>query len=153
VIISLLGSPLQLCMGKIEASCHYLILFDQYGSDMKILITYIALFFTLKSACLFADDVPKPELGEKSTWEDRQKVCNLVSELAPFIMTQRQEGVPMVDLMSIFGKEKIMRSAVVFAYTKPQLSDAKDKALAIKEFTDLMVLTCFKGIAEEHFEN
>ena len=108
----------------------------------------------LISSFSFAD-MPKAELGEKSTWEDRQKVCNLVSQLAHYIMTQRQEGVSMVDAMTFFGKDAMtffgkdenMRNQVVLAYMKPQLSDAKDKALAIKEFTDLMVLTCFKGIA------
>jgi len=71
--------------------------------------------------------------------------CKAYSELAEVIMTARQDGVPMEDLLMAINKAKVDTGSsylVTSAYRYHRYSSTLDVKLAIEEFSVDMMAQC-----------
>ena len=105
---------------------------------MKKIITIAALLFSVSA---FAD---KKEGGTD--------LCKTFSSIAVQIMTARQQGVPMVDVLEIAaqGKSKefntLAKKLVVSAYEQPRFMTQQNVQRSIDKFRDQVTLDCVKSI-------
>lgn len=102
---------------------------------------------------------PGVGFGE-TTAQNPDDVCSSISQLAQHIMTARQNGAPMSEMMGIVSKFKIddkrtqavgldiLREMVISAYDAPRFSGAKYQARQIQDFRDATYLACVKGQAK-----
>lgn len=71
--------------------------------------------------------------------------CKAYSELAEVIMTARQDGIPMEDLLMAINKAKVDTGSthlVTSAYRQHRYSRTLDVKLAIDQFTIDMMAQC-----------
>lgn len=71
--------------------------------------------------------------------------CKAYSELAEVIMTARQDGVPMEDLLMAINKASVDTGStylVTSAYRQHRYSSTLDKQIAIDEFTVGIMAQC-----------
>ena len=110
--------------------------------DMRSIISVLALVLCL--------GVATSALAE-DTWKD---ICEALSETAGSIMTARQSGVPLAQMMNMLTekkpagateKDKRFIEGIVFqAYEQPRFDTEDDKEKAINDFQDTIYLRCAK---------
>ena len=77
---------------------------------------------------------------------DAHKKCSSYSEYAEIIMTQRQSGTPMPEMIELVnGDGKIFEDLVFSAYEIPRYDTKKMQNNTIKDFRDNVYLNCRKG--------
>jgi glucose-6-phosphate 1-dehydrogenase len=83
--------------------------------------------------------------------QDNTSLCKTFSSIAVQIMTARQEGVPLVDLLEIAaqGKSKdlnvIAKKLVIAAYEEPRFKTPQNVQRTIDKFRDQVTLDCVKN--------
>lgn len=78
--------------------------------------------------------------------EDHEKFCESYANLAESIMTSRQLGMSLSDLLAVTSDELsgITRPLIMDAYEKGQFSTETYKAKAIAEFRNKAHVTCLR---------
>ena len=79
-----------------------------------------------------------------------EDTCELLSDLAKTIMTKRQDGASMTDMMAIVGDQdsaasKVTKAMIIGAYEVPAYSTDKVKQNAITDFSNQVALECYKA--------
>ena len=80
--------------------------------------------------------------------EEGEDVCTSVSRIAGMIMENRQEGVPLVDMMRIAEDNQMLRILTLEAYNTPRYNSQEHKDLAIEDFTNGVALACYEQMGE-----
>jgi hypothetical protein len=78
---------------------------------------------------------------EKATWREK---CDTFSDVAEYIMTNRQQGVSMRNTMKAVEVIDWAEEVVIFAYESPRYSTEDMQQRAIRDFTDEWYLRCVK---------
>lgn len=76
--------------------------------------------------------------------------CKGISELATTIMTQRQNGTDMAQMMETAGGNQLAQRIVVAAYDQPRMRVAQNQQVEIQDFANEAYLACLKdtGLAQ-----
>lgn len=83
----------------------------------------------------------------------RQEICKVVGDMAESVMTQRQDGAKMSDMLRIYGEELAavpeavdhITKLTLLAFEQPLFSTEESKREAVIEFRNQSELTCFKS--------
>lgn len=82
------------------------------------------------------------------------ELCKVIGSGSEAIMTGRQNGVPLSDMMAPITKMDqadpltiFMRDATMTAYEEPHWSTEKSQAKAIQDFRSEMELKCYQAFA------
>lgn len=97
---------------------------------MKNLLTSIALALTL-AASAQADQ------------------CQDAGDLAEAVMTARQNGAPISQLMEIANGQEIIVKMVLMAYGEPRYSTDQFQSRAIEDFRNLWEVGCYQAMSEK----
>lgn len=104
--------------------------------------------FYRKAIVLFVAVIPLCAQAD----ERYDKLCELHSKSAKYIMEARQNGAPMSDAMKIASNgdsgpklKELMRSIVVSAYETPRFGSKQLKDSAVSEFENKVYLSCIKS--------
>ena len=97
---------------------------------MKNLLTSIALALTLATSAQ-ADQ------------------CQDAGDLAEAVMTARQNGAPISQLMEIANGQEIIVKMVLMAYGEPRYSTDQFQSLAIEDFRNLWEVGCYQALSEK----
>lgn len=79
------------------------------------------------------------------------KVCRAQTELAEIIMTKRQRGVPMLEILDTIDsrgldRDGTMKQMIVEAYKGPRFNTSRHQQKAVTDFADEMLLACIQNI-------
>jgi hypothetical protein len=85
-----------------------------------------------------------------------QNPCMVVSDMAKAMMTNRQAGVPLSEIIAKMDADKempesvrtMMTSIVMAAYDEPKFNSPDNQQEAINEFSSAMMLQCMKELGE-----
>tara|TARA_B110000093_G_scaffold71523_1_gene77800 strand:- start:1673 stop:1981 length:309 start_codon:yes stop_codon:yes gene_type:complete len=77
--------------------------------------------------------------------DSRMEVCKIVSEGASGIMKIRQDGVPLISILTALKHNKMFVQLVLIAYDTPKYSTEENQQGAITEFGNTVLLQCLKG--------
>lgn len=75
-------------------------------------------------------------------------MCESLAELAKSVMTERQSGTPMVDIMKRVSNDstaEIARGLIMMAYDRPAFSTEDYKQKEVVRFQDSVYLKCLRG--------
>jgi antitoxin component YwqK of YwqJK toxin-antitoxin module/dsDNA-binding SOS-regulon protein len=106
--------------------------------------------FTFKSNKMdyydeFNDVVDKLSTNSrKSTVDNKNSTCESYSNLAKSVMTARQSGVAMSEVMNTISSE-ITKQLAIAAYEKPRFSSKEYQKKSIEDFRDKVYLDCVKA--------
>jgi hypothetical protein len=70
--------------------------------------------------------------------------CKEIEALANTVMSARQNGVQMMQMIEVAGDVKAIKTMIIQAYEVPLYNMDKNKVAAIREFTNEWVLACVK---------
>lgn len=88
------------------------------------------------STCVYADDPV----------EKKYSICSKVAKLAELIMTSRQIGVELDEMLSDQGKEsELSKAMIIDAYSTPRFSSEASQKRSISEFKNEWQLKCIKN--------
>lgn len=93
------------------------------------------------SAALIA--FPWPSVAQ--TDAEYLELCREIGTLAESIMTNRQNGTSIVQMMDIADGNGLAQSLVVAAYEEPRFSTPRYQAESISDFRDRAYLECFRA--------
>lgn len=87
-----------------------------------------------------------------STGDDSAEICNTFGEVAEAVMTARQDGALMGDVIARWqqmpgatdGAMELLRALVIDAYKVPQFGSDEVKAETIREFRNSNELFCWQ---------
>jgi len=85
-----------------------------------------------------------PAMAGKITAE----TCTSIGQLAEEIMTGRQAGVKMSDMMEISDVPEI-QAMVLGAFQSPFMMYDENKSDSIRQFRELYEVACFKALGEQ----
>lgn len=72
------------------------------------------------------------------------EVCEIYAESAESIMTSRQYGAPMIEVMRIAQGNEVLVLLVKGAYKEPRWSTEANKQKAIREFANELTRRCLE---------
>lgn len=103
---------------------------------MKTLIIAIIAAVSLSA---FAQDVPA------TAAERKLKMCTTYGSIAKSIMSMRQRGLPMSELMATKPalESQMIRTIIELAYDKPRYNTEPIKTQTIDDFRNTIEATCF----------
>ncbi len=87
---------------------------------------------------------PNISIGEEKTYESSLGTCDKIEGLSSRIMSARQNGVSMKNMMSIESLGDHMSKMIVDAYEYPRFETDQHKDRMIKDFSDEKYLECVK---------
>ena len=94
--------------------------------------------------------IATPAIAEERTW---QESCQTTANLAEIVMTRRQEGVSIVEMVTIVkdmpigSKEReLTESILINAYGQPKFSTEEYIEEAITDFKNEVYLECAKSM-------
>ena len=90
----------------------------------------LTLALTLLSAPLMAQETEDP--------------CMVLGELAEQIMTARQNGAPLSDLMVIAGDDDLVTVLVLEAYSSQRYFSDRVRTEVIEDFRNVVELVCYQ---------
>jgi hypothetical protein len=102
-----------------------------------------------RALLLIFTSMPLPVLAEAT----KAEICEVVGDMAESVMTQRQDGSKMSDMLRIYGEELAEVPAAVdhitrltlLAFEQPLFSSDDGKRTAVVEFRNQAELDCFKS--------
>lgn len=100
----------------------------------------------LKGAVFFAAALNFAPEARAQTQEEKLLFCKEISELAETIMTNRQAGISMVQMIEVADGNKMASALVVAAYEQPRYSTEAVQARTIGDFRDEAYLACFQSL-------
>lgn len=71
--------------------------------------------------------------------------CNKTSEIAAAIMSLRQSGAPMADVMSFAASDPAHEAMVIEAYSRPAGASKAEQDRATNEFRDKSYFDCYRS--------
>lgn len=93
----------------------------------------------------------KPESGNKYSEEEWLSICKSAAGTAKAIMSSRQKGVAMTEMMNkVVGAAEptikdTIKALVIEAYNRPRYSSPEYKLTAERDFEDYAYLNCIKA--------
>lgn len=103
---------------------------------MKDNLIYYALAAFVLVAALYASNVKESEDDE---------FCESMSNLAETVMSARQKGVSLVDMLKTTDNDGI-KSIIKHAFTYPRMMTEKNRMDYIIRFRDEIALSCYKEL-------
>lgn len=102
-----------------------------------------------RALLLILTSTPLPALAEAT----KAEICKTVGDMAENVMTQRQDGAKMSDMLRIYGEELAAVPAAVehiskltfLAFEEPLFSGDAAKREAVIEFRNQAELGCYKS--------
>lgn len=82
------------------------------------------------------------------TQSDYMELCREISNLAESIMSNRQSGASMVQMMDIADGNGLAQSLVAAAYEEPRYSTPQYQQEAISDFRDQAYLECYRAVSD-----
>ncbi len=73
----------------------------------------------------------------------RQETCTRLSAIAEAVMTKRQDGAAMSELMGVADGEEVLSAIIVKAYKENRYSTAAMKKRVVDDFRDEYFLYCW----------
>lgn len=81
--------------------------------------------------------------------ENEREICKSISGAAGHIMTSRQQGRPMAEVMDLVAKatkgDALSQRLVIDAYERPRMSVPKNQQTMISDFKSEVYLACIKA--------
>ena len=75
--------------------------------------------------------------------------CQDAGDLAEAVMTARQNGAPISQLMEIANGQEIIVKMVLMAYGEPRYSTDEFQSRAIEDFRNLWETGCYQAMTEQ----
>ena len=75
--------------------------------------------------------------------------CQDAGDLAEAVMTARQNGAPISQLMEIANGQEIIVKMVLMAYGEPRYSTDQFQSRAIEDFRNLWEVGCYQAMSEK----
>ena len=75
--------------------------------------------------------------------------CQDAGDLAEAVMTARQNGAPISQLMEIANGQEIIVKMVLMAYGEPRYSTDQFQSRAIEDFRNLWEVGCYQAMTEK----
>ena len=75
--------------------------------------------------------------------------CQDAGDLAEAVMTARQNGAPISQLMEIANGQEIIVQMVLMAYGEPRYSTDEFQSRAIEDFRNLWEVGCYQAMSEK----
>ena len=75
--------------------------------------------------------------------------CQDAGDLAEAVMTARQNGAPISQLMEIANGQEIIVKMVLMAYGEPRYSTDEFQSRAIEDFRNLWEVGCYQAMNEK----
>lgn len=75
--------------------------------------------------------------------------CQDAGDLAEAVMTARQNGAPISQLMEIANGQEIIVQMVLMAYGEPRYSTDQFQSRAIEDFRNLWEVGCYQAMSEK----
>ena len=75
--------------------------------------------------------------------------CQDAGDLAEAVMTARQNGAPISQLMEIANGQEIIVKMVLMAYGEPRYSTDEFQSRAIEDFRNLWEVGCYQAMTEK----
>ena len=75
--------------------------------------------------------------------------CQDAGDLAEAVMTARQNGAPISQLMEIASGQEIIVKMVLMAYGEPRYSTDQFQSRAIEDFRNLWEVGCYQAMSEK----
>jgi hypothetical protein len=91
----------------------------------------LALLITLASNAALAD-----------LTDEERTFCSALSDLSQTVMTKRQDGLQMAELMRIADGNPVVELLIISAYEEPRWSVPRNRTEAIENFQNEQYLTC-----------
>lgn len=101
-------------------------------------------FTFLLAAFLWSASLP----AAAQTESDYMELCREISTLAESIMSNRQSGTSIVQMMDIADGNGLAQSLVAAAYEEPRYSTPQYQAEAISDFRDQAYLECYRAVSD-----
>lgn len=74
---------------------------------------------------------------------ETEDVCANMGDAAEAIMSLRQNGYPISDLMDKFGDSNLFRAIILSAYEKPRFSTDEYKQESVRDFRNEVETLCY----------
>lgn len=102
----------------------------------------------LAAALAITSIMPTAALAQDK-YEQADKICGPLGELAATVMTARQNGVPMSKMMIIARDVEesirpVVRGFVTDAFKEPQYASSEYRNSAIRDFSNDATATCYE---------
>lgn len=102
-----------------------------------------------RALLLILTSMPLPALAEAT----KAEICSTVGDMAENVMTHRQSGAKMSDMLKVYGEELVAVPAAVeqiskltlLAFEQPLFSTEESKREAVIEFRNRAELGCYKS--------
>ena len=86
----------------------------------------------------------QPVIADKLTDEQVDRVCTSISNLARTVMTRRQQGAEMAELLRLADGNEVARGLVMDAYTHSRYQTESVRTRTIQEFGNSVHLMCLR---------
>ena len=75
--------------------------------------------------------------------------CQDAGDLAEAVMTARQNGAPISQLMEIANGQEVIVQMVLMAYGEPRYSTDEFRSRAVEDFRNLWEVGCYQAMTEK----
>ena len=86
------------------------------------------------------------KVQKRTIRQGREETCKIIEKLAREVMTQRQDGRSMSDMMGSMGEERVTREMVLLAYKKPRYGTDEYIQKSITDFANKTASICYSSI-------
>lgn len=77
-----------------------------------------------------------------------QQICTDIGNIAAIVMTARQKGMPMSQVMGFMSGTELGRAIVMDAYDQPQMTTDEYRGRMIMRFRNEAEAACYRMMAE-----